>query len=138
LKTLLLDASVWISAADPSDKFHSDSMELFTRSASGQFNPAVLDLTLYETANVAVTKWRDQARAVELAREIELATVGRVVRADSDLIVTAATIASEHSISTYDASYVAASRACQWPLVSIDLRDLVSKELAVLPGDAFG
>lgn len=111
-------------------------MELFTRSAKGEFNAAVLDLTLYEVANVAVTKWRDKARAAGLVREIELATVGRVVRVDSDLIVAAAKIASGHAISMYDASYVAASETCTWPLISIDVRDLVSKELAILPGDA--
>lgn len=127
---------MWISAADPADERHSDSLELFSQSAAGRFNPAILDLTLYEVANVAITKWRDQSRAARLSQEIELATVGRVVRCDSDLIVAATTIAEQYSISIYDASYVAASHACRWPLISIDVRDLVANDLAILPGDA--
>lgn len=43
----------------------------------------------------------------------------------------------EHGLSAYDAAYVAAARRNGWQLVSLDVRDLVSKGLAVTP-DAVG
>ncbi len=42
----------------------------------------------------------------------------------------------EHGLSAYDAAYVAASRRDGWTLVSTDIRDLVSKGLAVTPDAA--
>ena len=74
--------------------------------------------------------------AQELSRTIELRCGGRVVSVDVDLIDAAVAIASEHGLSTYDAAYVAASRRGEWTLVSTDIRDLVSKGLAVTPDAA--
>ena len=45
-------------------------------------------------------------------------------------------VAREHGISAYDAAYVAAARRNGWTLVSADIRDLVSKGLAVAPDAA--
>lgn len=45
-------------------------------------------------------------------------------------------VVSQHSLTAYDAAYVAAARRNGWQLVSLDLRDLVSKGLAVTPDDA--
>jgi predicted nucleic acid-binding protein len=45
-------------------------------------------------------------------------------------------VVSEHDLSAYDAAYVAAARRNGWQLVSLDLRDLVSKGLAVTPDAA--
>ena len=42
----------------------------------------------------------------------------------------------EHGLSAYDAAYVAAARRNGWQLVSPDVRDLVSKGLAVTPDAA--
>lgn len=136
MTTLLLDANVWLSAVDPSDPHHSASTELIELGTSGRFTTATLDLTLYEVANVARTSWRDDAIGPQLAERIEVACVGRIVRAVSDLIKSANLLAAEHEITVYDAAYVAASQSLRWPLVSCDVRDLVSKDLAVLPGDA--
>lgn len=133
---MLLDASVWISAADPDEERHVDSAGLFELAVEGRFNLAALDLTLYEVANAAISKWRNRDKAAELSERVELACVGRLVRSDSELIGGATTIATTHSISVYDATYVAASQACRWPLVSNDVRNLVSNGLAVLPRDA--
>lgn len=53
-------------------------------------------------------------------------------------MATAAELAIEHDLSVYDAAYVAAARAWGGVLVSCDVRDLVSKGLAQLPGDTQG
>lgn len=44
--------------------------------------------------------------------------------------------ASEHGLTAYDAAYVAAARRNGWRLVSLDIRDLVSKGLAITPDAA--
>ena len=45
-------------------------------------------------------------------------------------------VVTEYGLTAYDAAYVAAARRCGWQLVSLDLRDLVSKGLAVTPDAA--
>ncbi len=59
-----------------------------------------------------------------------------IVDADPMLMRSALSIAAEHGISAYDASYVAAARRESWTLVSTDIRDLVSKGLAITPDAA--
>ena len=61
---------------------------------------------------------------------------GGVVRADPGLLADAAQVATDHGISVYDAAYVAAAGVVGGRLVSCDERDLVSRGLACLPGDA--
>jgi predicted nucleic acid-binding protein len=62
-----------------------------------------------------------------------LANDGGVVVSTSSLLATAAEIAERHTISVYDAAYVAAAIEADRRLVSCDKRDLVSKGLAELP-----
>ena len=52
------------------------------------------------------------------------------------LLESALELASEHGITAYDAAYVAAAKRNDWPLVSTDVADLVSKGLAVTPDAA--
>ncbi len=129
---LLLDAGVWVAAADPSERFSSDSRSLVL----GFDRPlAALDLTLYEVANVAVRQGRPDA-ARHLARTVVTRCDPRLVAIDEELVARAAGIASEYGLSAYDAAYVAAARSHGWQLVSTDIRDLVSKGLAVTPDAA--
>lgn len=115
---------------------HADSAALIAHAAEGRFNPAVLDLTRYEIANAATVKWGDPEAASRLLTQIDISCVGRIVQSDSELIGAATRLAARHQISVYDAAYVAASQSLRWPLVSCDVRDLVSNGLAVLPRDA--
>ncbi len=55
---------------------------------------------------------------------------------DGDLIRLTIEVAIEHQLSSYDAAYVAAARRHDWTLVSTDIRDLVSKGLAITPDAA--
>ena len=55
---------------------------------------------------------------------------------DGDLIRSTIEIAVEYRLTSYDAAYVAAARRHDWQLVSTDIRDLVSKGLAVTPDAA--
>lgn len=97
---------------------------------------ATLDLAYYEVTNVAIRSWGDERAAARLRLLVgEIERAGQLVRADPSLLSDAAAIATEHGISAYDASYVAAARRTGALLVSCDIRDLVSKGLAVLPVD---
>jgi len=128
----LLDAGVWIAAGDPPDRFHATARTIvldFERPLAG------LDLTLYEVANVAVRKERPSA-ARHLVRTVLARCESRLATVDLDLAADAADLAIEHGLTAYDAAYVAAARRHGWTLVSTDIRDLVSKGLAVAPDGA--
>jgi predicted nucleic acid-binding protein len=133
LSLWLLDASVLLASEDADDEHCEDAVKLL-----GDKDPlATLDLAFYEVSNVAVRAWRDQAAADRLReRVVALAEDGGLVRADSSLLSSAVAIAEDHGISVYDAAYVAAARRAGAQLVSCDVRDLVSRGLACLPGDA--
>jgi predicted nucleic acid-binding protein len=95
---------------------------------------ATLDLARYEVANVAVRSWRDPASVPPLLAALDrIAEDGGLVVANNPLLRDAAELAERHGISVYDASYVVAAALRGRRLVSCDVRDLVSKGLAVLP-----
>ncbi len=129
---LLLDAGVWVAALDLEDRYHSSSRPLVLTSTQPA---AALDLTLYEVANVLGARKERHALAARVCRSIFERCGEHVVRVDTEL--TDATIAaiSEHRLTSYDAAYVAAARRYDWTLVSTDVKDLVSRGLALAPDD---
>ena len=129
----LLDASVLLASEDSDDEHHDDASNLLR----GDDRLATLDLAFYEVTNVAVRAWRDESAAVRLRERVAaVADDGGLFRADASLLAAAAALAQEHDISVYDAAYVAAARRSGAQLVSCDVRDLVSRGLAHLPGNA--
>lgn len=131
----LVDASVLLAAEDSDDENHPAA----TRLLVGADPLATLDLAYYEVSNVALHAWRDRDAAERLRhRVVAVEEDGGLVRADDALLAAAAELAEEHTISVYDAAYVAAARHRGADLVSCDVRDLVSRGLARLPGDAGG
>ena len=134
MSTLLLDASVILAAFDSGDIHHDASRAILGESEA---TLATLDLARYEVANVAVRAWCDLERVAALLEAIDrIADDGGVLTSTSALLTSAAEIAEKHGISVYDAAYVAAARQGERALVSCDARDLLSKGLAVSPGEA--
>jgi len=131
--TLLIDASVWSQLAAPGDRTHHQARGLLVDSRA---TLAALDLTLYEVANAVGVKMGQPRRAQRLSELVEVRCADRLVRVDSDLVAAAVEVAAEHSLTAYDATYVAAARRNGWQLVSLDMRDLVSRGLAVTPDAA--
>jgi predicted nucleic acid-binding protein len=132
--TLLLDASVLLAAFDPDDANHEASRALLESEADAL---GTLDLARYEVTNVAVRAWRSPEAVAPLLAVIDrLGEDGGVIASTGSLLSRAAEIAERHSISAYDAAYVAAAADVGHRLVSCDERDLVSRGLAVLPADA--
>ena len=129
----LVDASVWVAIADPSDRFHEAACDL---SAEVDRPLAALDLTLYEVANALGAKKGRPKEARALTQLIVRRCRGQIAAVDLDLIDSSLDIAAEHRLTAYAAAYVAAARRYDWTLVSADIADLVSKGLAVAPDAA--
>lgn len=131
--TFLLDASALLACDDARDQHYAAMRELVTLPVQ----LLTLDLARYETANVATRSWRNLEAASRVHRRMEsLEADDGIVVGNTALVAAAAGIAQLHGISVYDASYVAAAEVTGAQLVSCDVRDLVSKGLAVLPSDA--
>jgi predicted nucleic acid-binding protein len=129
---LLLDASVWVAAGIPASPSHESAAAL----AHGGVAVAALDLTLYEVINAVARGYRQPDQAQKITRAI-LRTCGEdLIRVDRALGEEIPEVVSKHGLTSYDAAYVAAARRNGWQLVSLDLRDLVSKGLAVTPDAA--
>jgi len=96
----------------------------------------VLDLTLYEVANAIGVKQGDAGEASRVNRLLLRCCRDRVLAVEAELVDSALQVAAEHGLTAYDAAYVAAARRHGMTLVSADVRDLVSKGLAVTPDAA--
>ncbi len=131
MTTLFLDASVLLAAFDPEDDHYEPASALLVDTET---TLATLDLARYEVASVAVRAWRAPESVAPLLAAIDqLADDGGVLTSTSPLLTRAADLAERHTISVYDAAYVAAADNADRRLISCDERDLVSKGLAAFP-----
>lgn len=130
---LLIDASVWVAATDPEDRYHAPAREVVL---DLEALVAALDLTLYEVANAMGPKRGLQREGRALLRLIGKRCRDSLLAVDPELLVSALEIAAEHGLTAYDAAYVAAAQRHGWTLISADLSDLVSRGLAVAPDAA--
>jgi predicted nucleic acid-binding protein len=129
---VLLDAGVWIASRVKDDRFNRSSLELVLDT---ERPAAALDLTLYEIANAVGSRRGDLRMLARIYRTVERRCMS-IVRADALLVESTAAIAIEYGLTAYDAAYVAVARRHRWQLVSTDVRDLVSKGLAITPDAA--
>jgi predicted nucleic acid-binding protein len=130
---LLLDASVWHESKFADSSYANACRKLVVDT---DYPVATLSLAIHEVTNSLGVRRGLADVAVDLCRVI----VGRcghaIVAPDPMLMRSALAIAAEHGLTAYDASYVAAARREGWTLVSLDIRDLVSKGLAITPDAA--
>lgn len=133
MTVLLLDAGVWIAAKDGGDRYFEAARLLAIDSDQPV---AALDLTLYEVANVVGARKQCGAEAVDLCRLISARCADHLIAIDAELIRRTLEMVTLHSLTAYDAAYVAVVRRHDWTLVSTDIADLVSRGLAVAPDAA--
>jgi predicted nucleic acid-binding protein len=129
----LLDASVWVASGAPANRWHESASGLI-RKPPGPL--AAIDLTLYEVANAVGVRDGKPDAARALNQILRRRCRDRIVALDPELLDSTLELATEYGLSAYDAAYVAVARRTGWRLVSIDIRDLVSKGLAVTPDAA--
>jgi predicted nucleic acid-binding protein len=129
----LLDASVWIGAKVRSNVHFEASRALAVDSS---YLVGGLDLTLHEIANGLGARLGRREDAVDLCRLVSARCGRNLLTADARLIDAGLELAADHSLTAYDAAYVAVARRHDWTLVSLDIADLVSKGLAVTPDAA--
>lgn len=135
MNTFLLDASAILAAFDSEDGLHEAAKAILT---NPEVTLATLDLARYEVANVAVRAWRDPTQVSPLLQAIDrISDDGGITLSTTTLIRRAAELAEQHTISVYDAAYVAAASQAGATLLSCDTRDLVGKQLASSPADMF-
>jgi predicted nucleic acid-binding protein len=130
---LLLDAGVWIDSAAPDNRWHESAQALIRKPPEPL---AAIDLTLYEVANVIGARERRPEIARTMTEVLRQRCGERILTLDPKLLESTLEVASEHKLTAYDAAYVAAAGRYGWQLVSTDIRDLVSKGLAVTPDAA--
>ncbi len=130
---LLVDASVWVSLVEREGLYREAAMSLIREQAQPL---SALDLTLYEVANAVGVKQGDTNEARRVNRLLLRCCRDRVLAVETELVDSALQIAADHGLTAYDAAYVAAARGHGMTLVSTDIRDLVSKGLAVTPDAA--
>jgi predicted nucleic acid-binding protein len=130
---LLVDASVWVSLIERDSPYREAAVNLVREQAPSL---GALDLTLYEVANAIGVKQGEADEANRVNRLLLKCCRDRVLSVEVELVEAALQIAAEHSLTVYDAAYVAAARRHGMTLVSADIRDLVSKGLAVTPDAA--
>lgn len=121
---------MWVAATDEDDRFYTSARGI----AVGDHELAVLDLTLYEVANVVTRRFKVAAPAIAAVHAV-LAACRHIVHVDTDMIAVTVSLAAEHDLTAYDAGYVAAAHRYDWTLVSTDIKDLVSRGLALAPDD---
>jgi predicted nucleic acid-binding protein len=130
---LLVDASAWVTLVEPASPYR-DAMATMIREQARSLG--VLDLTLYEIANAVGVKRSNPGAAERILRLVDASCRDGILSVDLSLLGAALEIAAEHSLTAYDATYVAAARRHGMTLVSTDIADLVSKGLAVTPDAA--
>jgi predicted nucleic acid-binding protein len=134
LSTLVLDASTILAAFSEDEAHHEAAVALL---ADDTASLATLDLARYEVINTVVCGWRRPELVTILLGVLEgIENDGGMLTPSFVALARAAELAERHSISAYDAAYAAVADNGDRRLVSCDERDLVSKGLAVLPGDA--
>jgi predicted nucleic acid-binding protein len=133
---LLLDSCVWLAWVRPIDEPDHEAAEaIITRTARGEVELRLLDLTVYELGNTVVRGWRHPRREAEMmvAAALDLCAAPPLVPTAAERR-DAHALAEEHRLSVYDATYAAVAQERRLTLVSGD-RQLLRAGLATAPGD---
>lgn len=132
---LLIDTSVlikWFHREGESEL--GEARALRTAHLTGELDAHIVDLAIYEVGNVLVRSLRWSARDVADQLDDLLAVCGSPLVLTPQWLRDAASIATEHTLSFYDAAWAAAARGLAIPLISADTR-LLDAGLAESPTD---
>lgn len=120
---LLLDTSVlikWFHRAGEADL--REARALRAAHLSGDLDAHIVDLAVYEVGNVLVRSLRWPATEVADQLDDLLAVCGTPLVVTPQWLRDAASLATEHGLSFYDAAWAAAARGLAIPLISADTK----------------
>lgn len=129
---LLLDSSVWLAWARPDgEPDHPHARAIVERRARHDLRLYLLDLTLYEVANVVLRGWGRSANDAEgLVEACRAVASAPAIAPDGGERRQAVELAERHALTVYDASYAAVAERRGLVLVSGD-RELQRAGLAI-------
>ncbi len=120
---LLIDTSVlikWFHSEGESELL--EARVLRAAHLSGDLDAHIVDLAVYEVGNVLVRSLQWPARDVADQLDDLLAVCGAPLALTPQWLRDAASLATEHRLSFYDAAWAAAARGLAIPLISADTK----------------
>ncbi len=118
--SLTIDASVWIAAADATDKFHQPSRSLLRKVAAGRTAVIQPAFGRTEVACALARRLRDGAQARLLTHTLMNRLVTCEIPMDAAFLTATENLGTGQSLRAADALYAEAARQSQSPLVSWD------------------
>jgi predicted nucleic acid-binding protein len=130
--TVVVDASVWVAAADSTDPFSDQSRRFLTGLAERAIPVAVPAIVHLEFACALGRRLRDPERARHLGRTLLTPFQARVHPLDGTLLAEASAAGTETRLRAGDALYLAVARREDASLIAWD-DELRSRAQAVTP-----
>lgn len=130
---LLIDTSVlikWFHSAGESEL--REARAIRAAHLSGDLDAHIVDLAVYEVGNVLVRSLRWSSEDIADQLDDLLAVCGTPLALTPQWLRDAASLATEHTLSFYDAAWAAAARGLAIPLISADTK-LLDAGLAESP-----
>lgn len=118
--SLTIDASVWIAAADSTDKFHLPSRDLLRKIVVGRIAVIQPAFGRTEVACALARRLRDGTQGRQLTHSVMNRIVTSEVAIDTAFLTTAETIGTNQFLRGADALYAAAAQQSQSALISWD------------------
>ena len=132
MTTLVVDASVWVAAADYSDRFWETSRCFFTAAAEQDIRIAVPAFAGVEVACALARRKRDEHTGRKLSADILQSLASEVHDTDAPLLEQAVAVGTGLFLRAGDALYAALADRLGGQLVSWD-NELVRRANAVTP-----
>ncbi|MCG8469356.1 MAG: PIN domain-containing protein [Gemmatimonadetes bacterium] len=132
MTVLVVDASVWVSAADATDAFSEPSRTFLSRVARRALPIALPDLAELEFACALARRLGDAERGKDLAAQMLRSPLIAVHSLDASLLRRAVEVGTRKLLRAGDAVYAAVAELTGGEVVSWD-RELIQRAGAVTP-----
>jgi predicted nucleic acid-binding protein len=117
----VVDASVWVAAADPTDAFHQASRDFLRRAAAHRRSIVLPAFARLEIACALARRLRDPARARALAAALAVAPIVQEQSLDEDFLQEALALGTARLLRAADALYAVSARRSGGILVTWDV-----------------
>ncbi|MBK8040389.1 MAG: PIN domain-containing protein [Verrucomicrobiaceae bacterium] len=132
--SMTIDASVWIAAADATDKFHQASRDLLRRVITRGIAVIQPAFGRVEVACALSRRLRDGARGQQLTHSLMNRMITSEMAMDAAFLTATERLGTSQFLRGADALYAAAARQSQSPLISWDNEHL-QRAGAITPTD---